>query len=96
MFAERLNPTPASLNISVDEVAWKKHHRYLTNVIDVDKKVEEDCKYLPKVQDREYHTLACGESHEGCNPKTCPEYEKFEKIEKKMKKVKFNYCALNG
>ncbi|MCK5491905.1 MAG: hypothetical protein KAJ14_02205 [Candidatus Omnitrophica bacterium] len=24
---ERLNPTPASLNISVDEVAWKKHHR---------------------------------------------------------------------
>jgi transposase len=34
-----LKPTPASLNISVDEVAWKKHHRYLTNVIDVDKKV---------------------------------------------------------
>ena len=36
---ERLNPTPASINISVDEVAWKKHHRYLTNVVDVDKKV---------------------------------------------------------
>lgn len=36
---ERLEPTPASLNISVDEVAWKKHHRYLTNVIDTDKKV---------------------------------------------------------
>ena len=35
---ERLDPTPASLNISVDEVAWKKHHRYLTNVVDVDKK----------------------------------------------------------
>ena len=39
-FAEkRLNPTPASINISVDEVAWKKHHRYLTNVVDVDEKV---------------------------------------------------------
>jgi len=36
---ERLNPTPASKNISVDEVAWKKHHRYLTNVVDVDEKV---------------------------------------------------------
>ena len=36
---ERLKPTPLSLNISVDEVAWKKHHRYLTNVIDTDKKV---------------------------------------------------------
>lgn len=36
---ERLKPTPASINISVDEVAWKKHHRYLTNVIDTDEKV---------------------------------------------------------
>jgi transposase len=35
----RLVPTPASINISVDEVAWKKHHRYLTNVIDVDERV---------------------------------------------------------
>ncbi|MBU1121845.1 MAG: transposase, partial [Candidatus Omnitrophica bacterium] len=39
LFDKRLNPTPASLNISVDEVAWKKHHRYLTNVIDVNEKV---------------------------------------------------------
>ena len=39
LFKERLIPTPASLNISVDEVAWKKHHRYLTNVIDTDEKV---------------------------------------------------------
>ena len=38
-FKKRLIPTPASLNISVDEVAWKKHHRYLTNVVDVDEKV---------------------------------------------------------
>jgi len=39
LFKKRLIPTPVSLNISVDEVAWKKHHRYLTNVIDTDKKV---------------------------------------------------------
>jgi transposase len=39
LFKKILIPTPASLNISVDEVAWKKHHRYLTNVIDVDEKV---------------------------------------------------------
>ncbi len=36
---QHLKPTPASINISVDEVAWKKHHRYLTNVVDVDEKV---------------------------------------------------------
>lgn len=39
LFEERLNPTPVSKNTSVDEVAWKKHHRYLTNVIDTDEKV---------------------------------------------------------
>ena len=39
LFKKRLIPTPKSLNISVDEVAWKKHHRYLTNVIDTDEKV---------------------------------------------------------
>jgi transposase len=39
MFKERLMPTPVSTNISVDEVAWKKRHRYLTNVVDVDEKV---------------------------------------------------------
>ena len=39
LFSTRLTPTPSSLNISVDEVAWKKHHRYLTNVIDTDEKV---------------------------------------------------------
>ena len=39
LFEKRLIPTPVSANISVDEVAWKKHHRYLTNVVDVDEKV---------------------------------------------------------
>jgi transposase len=36
---ERIEPTPSSVNISIDEVAWQKHHRYLTNVIDVDERV---------------------------------------------------------
>jgi len=36
---KRLVPTPVSKNISVDEVAAKKYHRYLTNVVDVDEKV---------------------------------------------------------
>jgi transposase len=39
LFHQKLMPTPVALNISVDEVAWKKHHRYLTNVIDVDNRV---------------------------------------------------------
>ena len=39
LFRKWLIPTPVSMNISVDEVAWKKHHRYLTNVIDTDNKV---------------------------------------------------------
>lgn len=38
-FKKILIPTPMSKNISVDEVAYKKNHRYLTNVIDIDQKV---------------------------------------------------------
>lgn len=34
--AKKLEPTPTCKNMSVDEVAWQKYHRYLTNVIDVD------------------------------------------------------------
>ena len=34
-----LEPPPAALNISVDEVSYRKYYRYLTNVIDVDKKL---------------------------------------------------------
>jgi len=37
--AKLLNPTPAALNISVDEVSYRKYHRYLTNVVDVDEKL---------------------------------------------------------
>ena len=33
---KKLEPIPAAKNMSVDEVAWRKYYRYLTNVIDVD------------------------------------------------------------
>lgn len=36
---EKLEPTPAAINISVDEVSYLKYHRYLTNVIDVDRRL---------------------------------------------------------
>ena len=36
LFAQRLVPPPAAVNISVDEVSYLKYHRYLTNVIDTD------------------------------------------------------------
>lgn len=34
-----LAPTPAPRAMSVDEVAWKKGHSYVTNVVDIDKRV---------------------------------------------------------
>jgi transposase len=34
-----LVPTPAPRAMSVDEVAWKKGHSYVTNVVDIDKRV---------------------------------------------------------
>lgn len=36
--AQILDPTPAAKNISVDEVSGKKWYRYLTNVVDTDRK----------------------------------------------------------
>jgi transposase len=36
---EKLVPPPAGINLSVDEVSYRKYHRYLTNVIDVDKRL---------------------------------------------------------
>jgi transposase len=32
-------PAPAAANMSVDEVSYRKYHRYLTNVIDIDRKL---------------------------------------------------------
>jgi len=34
----KLIPAPAAINISVDEVSYKKYHRYLTNVVDTDER----------------------------------------------------------
>lgn len=36
---EILEPIPAGIHLSVDEVSYKKYHNYLTNVIDTDRKV---------------------------------------------------------
>jgi len=36
---EKLMPPPAAINISVDEVSYRKYHRYLTNVTDIDKRL---------------------------------------------------------
>lgn len=36
---EKLEPIPAGIHLSVDEVSYKKYHNYLTNVIDTDKKI---------------------------------------------------------
>ncbi len=33
---EKIEPIPAAINMSVDEVSYRKYHRYLTNVIDTD------------------------------------------------------------
>jgi transposase len=35
---ERLDPTPAPKQMSVDEVAWQKWHKYVTNVVDIDQR----------------------------------------------------------
>lgn len=37
-YAARLLPPPAAINLSVDEVSYRKYHRYLTNVVDTDEK----------------------------------------------------------
>jgi len=36
---KKLIPIPSAINISVDETSYRKYHRYLTNVIDTDKKL---------------------------------------------------------
>jgi len=36
---EKLTPPPSAINISVDEVSYRKYHNYLTNVVDTDKRV---------------------------------------------------------
>jgi transposase len=36
---EKLSPPPAATYISIDEVSYRKYHRYLTNVVDIDRKL---------------------------------------------------------
>ena len=36
---EKLSPPPAAIHISIDEVSYRKYHRYLTNVIDIDRRL---------------------------------------------------------
>jgi transposase len=35
---KKLSPVPTPSHISVDEVAWQKWHKYVTNVVDVDRR----------------------------------------------------------
>ena len=35
---EKLSPVPALRTMSVDEVAWQKWHKYVTNVVDIEKR----------------------------------------------------------
>jgi transposase len=61
---EKLIPPPAAINISVDEVSYRKYHRYLTNVIDVDERlvIWNDKGRKAEVLDRYY----AGIGEEGC------------------------------
>ena len=56
---ELLSPTPAPKAMSVDEVAWKKGHSYVTNVVDIDKRVViwNHDKHGKSVLDAFYETL---------------------------------------
>ncbi len=59
LFQKTLVPPPAAKNISVDEVAWLKRHRYLTNVIDTDikKVIWNDQGRKAEVLDRYYKSI---------------------------------------
>ena len=35
---EKLDPIPVPTYMSVDEVAWQKWHKYVTNVVDIEEK----------------------------------------------------------
>lgn len=58
-YAQRLVPPPAALNLSVDEVSYKKYHRYLTNVVDTDEKavIWNDRGRRMEVLDRYYKAI---------------------------------------
>lgn len=57
--AQLLTPPPAAIHMSVDEVSYRKYHRYLTNVIDTDKRlvVWNDKGRKAEVLDRYYEGI---------------------------------------
>lgn len=61
-FNEKLIPPPAAVNISVDEVSYKKYHRYLTNVVDADERavIWNDKGRKTEVLDRYYAGIGEG------------------------------------
>lgn len=64
-FEEKLTPIPAAINLSVDEVSYLKYHRYLTNVVDVDRKavIWNDRGRKTEILDKYYEGIgqnACG------------------------------------
>ncbi|HED00179.1 MAG TPA: ISL3 family transposase [Proteobacteria bacterium] len=58
-YAQRLIPPPAAVNISVDEVSYRKYHRYLTNVVNTDEKaiIWNDKGRRTEVLDRYYTAI---------------------------------------
>lgn len=58
----KLVPPPAAINISVDEVSYKKYHRYLTNVVDADERavIWNDKGRKTEVLDRYYAGIGEG------------------------------------
>ena len=70
LFKQKLEPPPAAVNISVDEVSWLKYHRYLTNVIDTDIK-----KVVWNGQGRKAEVL--DRYYSGIGPENC---EKIESV----------------
>lgn len=66
--AQLLEPTPAAKNISVDEVSWKKWYRYLTNVVDTDRK-----KVIWNSNGRKAEVL--DKYYDGIGPENCQKVE---------------------
>lgn len=62
---KRLEPIEAPVHMSVDEVAWQKWHKYVTNVVDVDKRkiIWNDEGRGKATLDKFYHKIG----EDGCN-----------------------------
>ena len=59
---EKLDPVPIPTYMSVDEVAWQKWHKYVTNVVDIEKKkvIWNHNGRGKETLDRFYHALGPG------------------------------------